>query len=131
MTKKALPLIVEGSADGLWGRVTIKDNLIVESASTLEALKKQIKKLIFEFEGVEINDFQVSYDLSGFFSEHSYLNVSDIAQRAGINSALMRQYVSGIKFPSEDRVKEIQKAIREIGKELTKTNLHRPKKEYA
>jgi len=131
MSKKSLPLIVEGTANELWGRVTINENLIVDSASTLEALKKQLKKLILEIEEVEVEDFQVSYDLTSFFTEHSYLNVSDIAKRVGINENLMRQYASGHKFPSEERVKEIQKSIREIGKELSKTNLHKPKKEYA
>jgi hypothetical protein len=37
----------------------------------------------------------------------------------------MSHYASGIKFPSEERVKEIEAAIREIGKELSKVKLHK------
>ena len=43
----------------------------------------------------------------------------------------MRQYSSGLKFPSEERVKEIESAIREIGKELSKIKLHKRDREYA
>lgn len=38
----------------------------------------------------------------------------------------MRQYATGIKFPSEERVKQIQEAIRTIGKELAKIKIVKP-----
>lgn len=122
-------LIVEKSDGALWGRTKIKGNLIVDSAKTLLQLKKQLKELAYELENVEIEDFEVSYDLTTFFESHSYLNITDVAKRAGINAALMRQYASGVKFPSEERVDEIEKAIHQIGKELTKIKLHKTQKE--
>ena len=98
------PLLIVEKADGeLWGRVKIKETLITDSATTLSALEKNLKDLIQDFEGVEVSEFEVSYDLTSFFDNHSYLNISDIAKRAGINQALMRQYASGNKFPSEER----------------------------
>jgi hypothetical protein len=129
MTRKksetVLPLIVEKSGNDLWGRITVKESLIVDSASTLEGLKKKLSKLARNFENVEVEDFDISYDLTSFFEQYSYLNISDIAKKTGINPALMRHYASGIKFPSEGRVKEIETAIREIGKELSKVRLHK------
>jgi hypothetical protein len=126
------PLLIVEKADGeLWGRVKIRGNLITDSASTLSALEKNLKYLILEFEEVEVSEFEVSYDLISFFDEHSYLNISDIAKRAGINQALMRQYASGNKFPSQDRVTQIETAIREIGKELSKVRLSRRSREHA
>lgn len=122
-------LIVEKSDGELWGRAKIKGNLIVDSAKTIQQLKKQLKELAYELENVEIEDFEVSYDLTTFFENHSYLNITDVAKRAGINAALMRQYASGVKFPSEERVNEIEKAIHQIGKELTKVKLHKTQKE--
>ncbi|MGV3527326.1 MAG: helix-turn-helix domain-containing protein [Flavisolibacter sp.] len=118
-------------ADGeLWGRVKVKGNLIVEQASSLDALKKKIKQLVFDFENVEIEDFKLSYDLTAFFESHNYLNISDIAKKAGISPTLMRQYASGIKFPSEDRVMKIEQAIHGIGRELTRVRLHKSRREY-
>ena len=126
-----IKLIIERSEGAFWGRAEIKGNLIVESANTIQSLKKKMKDLIFEFESIAVEEFSLSFDLTSFFQEHSYLNASDIAKRAGINPALMRQYTSGVKFPSEDRVKDIAKAINQIGKELSKINLHKAVKEYA
>src|SRR5690348_15477202 len=125
------PLIIEKSDGDFWGRVKIHDNLIVDSASTLDALQKKMKKLVKEFEDVDVDAFDISFDLTSFFEQHSYLSISDIASKAGINAGLMRQYASGVKFPSADRILEIQGAIREIGKELSKVRLHKPKREYA
>ncbi len=124
-------LIVEKKDGELWGRVTIKGTLIYDYSNTLQSLKNKLKELILEFENKKVDDFEVSYDLTSFFESHSYLNITDIAKRAEINPTLMRQYAAGIKFPSEDRVKQIEHAIREIGKELTKVKLHKPDAAYA
>ena len=124
-------LIVEKGDGELWGRVKIKGNLIVDSASSFEALKRKIKKLIFDFEGVEVEDFEVSYDLTSFFEQYSFLNISDIAKKAGISPGLMRQYTAGLKFPSSERVKQIEQTIHQIGKDLTKVKLHKLQKDNA
>ena len=46
-------------------------------------------------------EFNYQYDLQSFFEYFSFLNVSEIAKRAGINPSLMRQYTSGIKNAGE------------------------------
>ncbi len=119
-----LKLVVEKTEDGFWGRVDINNNLITEYAPSLDTLKKQMKKLIFEIENIEVEEFDVSYDLTSFFKQYSFLNISDIAKRTSINSTLMRQYAAGIKYPSLERVKSIETAIRSIGKELAKIKIH-------
>lgn len=129
--KTALQLIVEKHDGELWGRTKVRGNLITDSAQTLDALKKQMKELVYDFENVEVEDFEVSYDLTSFFEQYSFLNISDVAKRASINPTLMRQYASGKKFPSEERVHEIENAIRAIGKELSKVKLHKAQKELA
>lgn len=126
-----IQLIVEKADKELWGRIKINDNLIIDSAPNLETLKKQLQKLAYEFEQYKIQDFEVSFDLTSFFEEFSFLNVSDIAKRTAISPGLMRQYAAGLKFPSEDRVKEIENAIREIGKELSRVKLHKFQRELA
>jgi|SRR5688572_3496878 len=124
-------LIVEKADGELWGRAKINGNLIVDTATSLETLKKKIKSVILDFEEIEIDEFEISYDLTSFFEQYPYLNISEIANKSGISQTMMRQYTAGNKFPSEERVSEIEKAIREIGKELTKVRLHKSKREYA
>lgn len=122
-------LIIESTGIEFWGRVNINNNLIVDVADTIPALIASMKKVIYDIEEIEVESFDISFDLTTFFEQHSYLNISTIATRAGISPILMRQYASGVKFPSAERVKTIEKAIREIGRELVKANLHKTKRE--
>src|SRR6476646_9855992 len=100
MKQIQIPLIVEKSGDQLWGRITVNDNLIIDTASTVESLKKKLAKLAKSLENVEVDSFVVSYDLTSFFEQYSFLSISEIASMIGINPSLMRQYSQGIKFPS-------------------------------
>ncbi|MBX9891321.1 MAG: hypothetical protein K2Y12_03245 [Chitinophagaceae bacterium] len=125
--KNIIPLIIERDRNHhFWGRITVNDNLIIESAASKQALIDKLKRLALDFEDVKITEFDIAYDLSAFFEEYAFLNISDIAKKSGINQSLMRQYATGIKFPSEERVKQIQEAIRTIGKELAKIKIVKP-----
>lgn len=57
-------------------------------------------------------------DLYRLFTAHPELNASAIARRMGISQSLFAQYVSGVKKPSEERLKEIYSTIHAIGQEL-------------
>lgn len=118
---KKLSLIVEKSKDGkLWGRVEFDDDLMIDSASSLDVLEKKMKKLLQNFHEVEPSEikFELVYDLTALFEQKDYLNVSAIATKAGINPGLMRQYVAGFKHPSLERAKAIQGVINGLGQEL-------------
>jgi hypothetical protein len=50
---KKLLLIIEKGADmDLWGRVSFEDNLIVDSAPSLESLEVKIKNILHDLHGV-------------------------------------------------------------------------------
>jgi hypothetical protein len=61
-TNQPTILIVEKSGPHLWGRTTINDNLIVSVALNLEGLQKIMKKLIRDFEQVEVNSFEIVHE---------------------------------------------------------------------
>ncbi len=63
-------------------------------------------------------EFEYKYDLQSFFNYFSFLNVSDIAQRAGINPSLMRQYSRGIKKAGEKTYEKFSACINNITKDL-------------
>lgn len=75
-------------------------------------------------EGIEMPELEMTfkYDIWAFFDKFP-LNASLVAKRIGINPSLMRQYISGIKKPSEKRVKDIQDGIRSLGEELSSISL--------
>src|SRR6478736_2588805 len=118
---ETIELIIEKARDGnIWGRVNYLDNLLIEKAKTEQELKKRFKKLLADFEELDPKtyEFQIGYDLSSLFEQKKYLNITAIAEIAGINPSLMRQYASGIKFPSAEKTKAIEKIIHTIGQDL-------------
>jgi hypothetical protein len=73
-----------------------------------------------EWQGIRVEDitFTCEYDLAAFFEHFKELKISAIAARAGINSNLLQQYVSGNKRASESQAKKIQAAVHILANEL-------------
>ncbi len=119
--KKKIPIILESVDDkGFWGRVFFEDNLMVDYGKTIESLKKKMTKLLYDFHQLSSTKyaFEIQYDISGLFDDKKYLNASVVADRAGISRLMLRQYRSGNKFPTKEKLEKLQKAIHEIGEEL-------------
>ena len=55
--------------------------------------------------------------LQRFFLTHREINVSEFAKLAGINAALLRNYINGFKKPSKERERQILEQIHALGKE--------------
>lgn len=115
-----LDLIIERGEDGLWGRVTYNDNLIVDSGKSVAELQEKLKKLLFEFEGLspESLEFEHFYDVYALFVQFDYLNITKVAKRAGINPGLLRQYASQVKHPSATQAKKLENTIHQLADEL-------------
>ena len=63
--------------------------------------------------------FRYQYDMQSFFDYFSFLNVTEIAKRAGINPSLMRQYTSGVKNAGEKTYARLSECMANITKELS------------
>jgi predicted RNase H-like HicB family nuclease len=87
----------------------------------LEALKT-VGKPIPPIFNDEVN-FDYRLDITDFFNLFSPIKQTSIAEKAGINPSLLRQYARGIKHPSFDQAKKIEEAIHKLGRELLKINL--------
>jgi hypothetical protein len=119
-----LPLILEKDSGSLWGRVSYDKNLIVDSATSLSALENKIRKALKEFHQLNDIEFDYQYDLTTFFEQFNFLNQSKIAELAGINPGLLRQYASGVKHPSKIQAQKIQTAIREMAIRLKSVKIY-------
>jgi hypothetical protein len=62
--------------------------------------------------------FEYKYDLRSFFNYFSFLNISEVAKRAGINTSLMHQYTSGVKNAGEKTYERLSLCMEDIKKEL-------------
>jgi len=121
--QKKLQLILEKEGSKIWGRVSVDENLVFDSATTLQALEKKLRKALKEFEGLNEIEFEYAYDLTVFFEQFNFLNQSKIAELAGINPGLIRQYSSGHKQPSKEQVSKIETAIRHLADKLKSVQL--------
>ena len=93
---------------------------------TAEAAKKdmmnayqEIKKMQEEGKEVPELEFVYKYDIQSFFDYFSFLNVTKVAEIAGINPSLMRQYTSGVANAGQKQYDKIRVAIGKISKELS------------
>lgn len=80
-----------------------------------EEIKEMLKE---EGKPVADLDFVYHYDMKSFFEYFDFLNISKLAERAGINPSLMRKYVSGIVNAGEGQYIKLQNAVHSIANEL-------------
>jgi predicted RNase H-like HicB family nuclease len=125
---KKITLIIEENKDGFWAQLKGYPNVFTQG-DTLDELKANAKEALnlyleesgkATFENVQ---FEFVYDIREFFEVNDYINITKLAERTGINPSLLRQYARGIKFPGVKQIEKIQKTIREVGAELTKSTI--------
>lgn len=68
-------------------------------------------------------EFSFQYDLQSFFSYFSFLNISKVGEKAGINPSLMRQYASGSAKAGEKQYEKIRNVIHDITRELSMASI--------
>lgn len=126
MEMKKVELVIEKGEKGLWGSVTYNDNLITDQAPTLPELENQIKNRLKEFEDVdpETVAFERTYDVFALFQEFDFLNISKVAKYADINSGLLRQYASGVKYPSLNQAKKIEETLHRLAAQMQKVSVY-------
>ena len=94
---------------------------------TAEAAKEDMMKAYQEIkemqeeEGKKVPEleFTYKYDMQSFFDYFSFLNVTKVAELAGINPSLMRQYTSGVTNAGQKQYDKIRVAVERISKELS------------
>lgn len=133
---KKIEVIVEKNDGLFWGRVEGKNWEPTPYGKTIGSLIENLKELVADYVTHEgENDRQWNkidwqeteiifrYDLVAFFEHFSYLNLSEIAGRIGINRTLLNQYKTGIKHPSAEQAKKIEAAIHALATELKQVKL--------
>ena len=132
-----LEVIIEKADKGLFARIENKEfQPVTYGKNTSEIISNLVdliadylkhEKRLNKFWG-KVNpktlSFDLTYDLQSFFVEHEYINISAIAERAGLNKALVRQYASGVKHPSIRQAKKIETTIHKLAKELQAVSLY-------
>lgn len=128
-------IIIEKGKGGLWGRVEGSEFLVSTGRDPGE-LTESLKTLIADYiahEGktdrrwksavIDSINFGYVYDTQAFFESFDFLNISAVAKVAGINQSLLRQYAKGIKHPSAERVRVIEKAVHLLADRMRRVSL--------
>ena len=68
-------------------------------------------------------EFTYKYDLQAFFNYFNWLNASKVAEIAGVNPSLMRQYTSGVAKAGEKQYGKIRTALNKISADLCRAQL--------
>ena len=90
-----------------------------EAKNDLIAAYDELREIRLE-EGKEMPDlsFEFKYDLQSFFDYFNIINMSKLAEKAGINPSLLRQYKTGSAKASQKQYDKIERSILQIGQEL-------------
>lgn len=126
-----MTIILENGSGELWGRLEHEDFLLTTVGNNQKEVTDNLRESLADFlthegkdipawAGVKAEDvvFDYTYDLTAFFDTFSSIKINSIAENAGINKSLLRQYVSGAKKPSEQQAKKIEAAIHQLGQSL-------------
>lgn len=127
-----LKLVIEkGDDDEIAGSVDTADFFFTTIGSTEDEVIRNIRSQIADFqenegagnptwENVKASDieFTIEYDLTALFEIFSAIKINSIAELAGINKGLLRQYAAGVKSASDKQAKKIELAIRQLGERL-------------
>ena len=100
-------VIMEKASDGYYS-CFVEEDLpgfgLAGYGDTAEAAKEDMLKAYEEIKEMQTEEdkevpeleFTYKYDMQSFFNYFSFLNVTKVAELAGINASLMRQYTSGV-----------------------------------
>jgi predicted RNase H-like HicB family nuclease len=124
---KTYKLIVEKNKYGYWSQIEQLPTVFSSGESIAELLENTKEAVEIYFEEAEVKtpkfQFEMVMDIQEFFRINEFINITSLAKRIGMNSSLLRQYSKGLKYPSIDQVSKIEKAIKQIGQELSRTEL--------
>ena len=129
-------IILEPGDQELWGRIHAPLILLTTVGNNVEEVTQNLKDLIqdhldhegkeqAEWQGIKVEDikFEYVYDLTELFDVLSAVKINAIADLAGINQSLLRQYASGVKYPSPTQAKKIQEAVHQLGQKLLQVSI--------
>lgn len=77
-------------------------------------------------EGKEIPELEISYkfDIGSLFNYYDFINVAGVSREVGINPSLMRQYVTGVRNPSQPRKERIVQGIRSLASKMQTVEMY-------
>jgi len=126
MTKKKIIMTVEKTDTG-FSAFSEDYPIFTTGKSIPELINNTYEATEFYFEEavVKLNhsDIKFEIDFNQFFKFYKVINAKFLAEKIGMNTTLLSQYVRGHKKPSAKQTEKILSGIHQIGQELSEINL--------
>lgn len=124
--KKKITVVVEKTKTGFSAYAS--DYPIFTTGQTVpELIDNALESVALYFENsktkISIDNINFEVDFKQFFQYYKVINAKFLAEKIGMNPALLSQYVQGHKKPSGQQTDKILNGIHQIGRELTDLNL--------
>lgn len=124
---QSLELIIEKSADGLWGRVSLDGLFLVVRGTDTTCLTTQVRTILT---GLFVDStsaccglpetlaFDIRHDMTELWSFLRQLRATHIADLSGIDLTTINRFISGKEFPSPKQTLRLQQSFQELGHQL-------------
>ncbi|MDT0647795.1 helix-turn-helix transcriptional regulator [Zunongwangia sp. F260] len=127
MTKKKKIIMTVEKTDTGFSAFSNKYPIFTTGQSIPELINNTYEATGFYFEEEKVkvgpNDIKFEIDFQQFFKYYKVINAKFLAEKIGMNTTLLSQYVSGTKKPSAKQTEKILNGIHQIGQELSGINL--------
>ncbi len=124
---QSLEIIIEKSADVLWGRVSLDGLFVVVWGNDVACLRTQILGILADLLAdsassccglPETLSFDIRHDMTELWAFLRQLRADYIADLSGIDLATINRFISGKEFPSRKQTLQLQQSFQELGNQL-------------
>lgn len=133
--KKRVTVIVERGKDGYYS-CFVEDKLpgcgLMGYGNTVNEAKSDLQVGYYETNGFKAENgeellpeltYVYKYDMQPFFEQFPWINVTKVAEIAGINPSLMRQYAAGITMVGQKQYDKIRRALHKLSVEFAEATM--------
>ncbi len=125
-----IPVVFEKSETTLWARVEGPNFLLVTRGCTTECIMGQVRALLADLvrdhqdAAADALNFQPAYETSVAWDLLREFKASRLAEQTGIDTQLLSQTMSGTTHLGPEQAAQLQKTLRELGKQLSRISIH-------
>ena len=112
---------VESVNASVLGRGNTANAAIADMLRGWEDIKTDLKD---DGVGVPSIDIEYTFDIGAFFNYYDFINVAGVSREIGISPAVMRQYATGARKPSQKRKTRIIEGVKSLAKKIELTSVY-------
>lgn len=112
---------VESVNASVLGRGNTANAAIADMLQGWEDIKTDLKD---DGVGIPSIDIEYTFDIGAFFNYYDFINVAGVSREIGISPAVMRQYATGARKPSQKRKARIIEGVKSLAKKIELTSVY-------